>query len=147
MGRFYHSSSANSKANFELADKDWLQQLPPKCDRCRQTAHGKRAYQTAPRGRMQNVRVNGGCPIPPRSRSTRPERERPTGKAPVDTTHGGQTAQDTRDLPSLPSERPLRQPRKKQLGSAHTTALYDVCGRSVALDVVIHSEAQPVSEA
>ena len=42
------------------------------------------------------------------SRPSRPERERPTGKAQVGTSHGGAAAQDPRGLPSLPPERPRR---------------------------------------
>ena len=51
-------------------------------------------YQTAPGGRMRDVRLNGGRRSPPHPRPARPERERPTGKAPVGTTYGGAATQE-----------------------------------------------------
>ena len=53
----------------------------------------QRAYQTARSGRMRDVRLNGGYQRPPHPCASRPERERPTGKAPVGTNHGGAETQ------------------------------------------------------
>ena len=68
----------------------------------------QRAYQTAPSGRMRDVRLNGGCRSSPHPRTSRLERERPTGKAQVGTNHGGAKTQDPRGLPDVSPERPRR---------------------------------------
>ena len=68
----------------------------------------QRAYQTARSGRMRDVRLNGGCRSSPHPRTSRPERERPTGKAQVGSNHGGAAAQDPRGLPDVSHGHPPR---------------------------------------
>ena len=75
---------------------------------------------------MRDVRLNRGCRSPPCPRPSRPERERPTGKAPVGTNHGGQTAQDPRGLPDVPPDCPRRRLATAQatVGSVRPTIEY-----------------------
>ncbi len=54
------------------------------------------------------MRLNGEGRNSPRPRTSRPERERPTGKAQVDTNHGGASAQDPRGLPDVSHGHPPR---------------------------------------
>ena len=61
----------------------------------------QRASQTAPSGRMRDVRVNGGHTSSPHPCAPRPERERSRSKVQVGTTHGGKATQDPRGLPSM----------------------------------------------
>ena len=68
----------------------------------------QRAYQTARSGRVRDVRVNGGSRSSPHPRTSRPERERPTGKAQVGTNHGGAKTQDPRGLPDVSHGHPPR---------------------------------------
>ena len=55
-----------------------------------------------------DVRFHGGRRGPPHTRTSRPERERPTGKAQMGTNHGGAEAQDPRGLPDVPRGHPSR---------------------------------------
>ena len=68
----------------------------------------QRAYQTARSGRVRDVRVGSGRRSSPHPRTSRPERERPTGKAQVGTNHGGAKAQDPRGLPDVSHGDPPR---------------------------------------
>ena len=49
--------------------------------------------------KMRDVWLNSGRRSPPHPRTSRPEREGPTGKAHMGTTHGGARTQDPRGLP------------------------------------------------
>ena len=68
----------------------------------------QRAYQTARSGRVRDVRVGSGRRSSPHPRPSRPERERPTGKAQVGTNHGGAKTQDSRGLPDMSHGHPPR---------------------------------------
>ena len=66
----------------------------------------QRATNVAPRGRMRDVRVNGGHRSSQHPRTSRPERERPRSKAHVDTDHGGTATEDPSGLPDVPPGHP-----------------------------------------
>ena len=68
----------------------------------------QRAYQTARSGRVRGVPPISGRRSSPHPRPSRPERERPTGKAQVGTNHGGAKTQDSRGLPDMSHGHPPR---------------------------------------